>query len=117
MWACTQNFLIMAGIHRKVRPFLCLKNFKNSDFTWKNDPRFNLLFLKARKMLALNKFRQQCSVDVDSGSIKVLSVIFHGLLMQNEHFCRNALTMHPVESAPKKIIFFVFACAEFDHIV
>lgn len=25
--------------------------------------------------------------------------------------------MHPVESAPKKIIFFVFACAEFDHIV
>ena len=75
-------WIIMTVIYSKASPFLCLKDFKNSVFIWKSGPRFNLVLLKARKMLALNRFRHQYSVDVNWGSIKVWSFIFHGSLMQ-----------------------------------
>ena len=32
--------------------------------------------------------------------------------MQKEHFVRNALTMHPVESVLKKILLNIFTCED-----
>jgi len=72
--ACTENITMMTGVYKNISPIFCLKDFRNSDFTWKNGPRFNLLFLKARKMLAFNKFKREYLVGVNSRSVKVVSL-------------------------------------------